>query len=533
MSLRRVQQIVAVRRAKSTPSNKPRPPARATNNDAADESWLCAICTDPISDPAIGGGCTHHYCYDCLSTWAATPNATCPVCRTPVLRVIRDPEFASSIGVKSKGGGNCLSNDEVQQLRATWKEARMVSVSWPPGISLGARPEPRPDRPRGGVLINQVLHGNGAHRAGVRDGELLLSVNGIVVTDHQAAIQLIERHAACGNLRLQVTPFADTEDYDTHHDYVHDPPRAQRNPLRQSFMVRSASSGPLGSTSSASLENLEAHQALLWGAGLMRQAVPAPRVHQMLPREPLLAPGERSFFRVPALHGTSRRRRHTDRSSSPTSATPMTVYRDGEPQGPPIGSAPSEAETLDQQLEESEEEARSRRFGFYMRSSAGDAEEAGSDDDSIDTRQRVGHSLESAQQLLDSAGTYGGDTGLDVELHSARAAAEAAADEQQSLQEFLQWSEESDGAPPATLRAMPESPEFRRGVRVPGLDASVDEMHDATLEASHDRLAEQLRETLADLRDSNGEMPHHLIASQERIEQGLAEIRQMLAGGEV
>ena len=130
----------------------------------------------------------------------------------------------------------------------------------------------------------------------------------------------------------------------------------------------------------------------------------------------------------------------------------MTVYRDGEPQGPPIGSAPSEAETLDQQLEESEEEARSRRFGFYMRSSAGDAEEAGSDDDSIDTRQRVGHSLESAQQLLDSAGTYGGDTGLDVELHSARAAADAAADEQQSLQEFLQWSE-SGGAPPATLRA--------------------------------------------------------------------------------
>ena len=68
---------------------------------------------------------------------------------------------------------------------------------------------------------------------------------------------------------------------------------------------------------------------------------------------------------------------------------------------------------------------------------------------------------------------------------------------------------------------------------MPGLDASVDEMHDATLDERQERLAEQLRETLADLRDSNGEMPHHLIASQERIEQGLSEIRQMLAGGEV
>ena len=47
----------------------------------------------------MGGGCTHHFCYDCLLRWARRRgHASCPMCRAPITSLMIDDEFAKSIG---------------------------------------------------------------------------------------------------------------------------------------------------------------------------------------------------------------------------------------------------------------------------------------------------------------------------------------------------------------------------------------------------------------------------------------------------
>lgn len=180
-----------------TAAGATRSAATRDDNDNANE-WQCAICMDEINDPSIGGACTHHFCNDCLSRWSRTKHATCPVCRAPLLRILRDPEFASSIGVKSGGASPGLER------QARGKCERRVSVDWPAGISFG--PGARLDTttpPR--LIVRDVVPHNGAARAGIRAGDVVLRVNGVALTDPEMAVQLIDRQSAFGSVLLDVT----------------------------------------------------------------------------------------------------------------------------------------------------------------------------------------------------------------------------------------------------------------------------------------------------------------------------------------
>lgn len=52
----------------------------------ADDSWLCAICLDPIQpeETAQIKGCGHNYCVTCILRWASyVDNPWCPQCKHP------------------------------------------------------------------------------------------------------------------------------------------------------------------------------------------------------------------------------------------------------------------------------------------------------------------------------------------------------------------------------------------------------------------------------------------------------------------
>jgi len=166
-------------------------------------SWTCAICTDSIVDPSTGGNCTHHFCFECLSGWSKTAGASCPICRVPILRVLRDSEFAQAIGVCSLGLSASTSSVQhgasAEEGFLTASSARTVSVAWPAGISIVEQDA------TGTLIVSALVKGNGADLAGIIIGDVLLAVNDAPVRrDHRAAVQLIERHGAMGSLTLQI-----------------------------------------------------------------------------------------------------------------------------------------------------------------------------------------------------------------------------------------------------------------------------------------------------------------------------------------
>ena len=316
------------------------------SDDDSESDFLCAICTEPLNDPSIGGGCTHHYCNGCLTRWArAASHPFCPICRAPILRVLRDPEFASSIGATS---GGIKPSDEAK--RKLNPNSRSLTVSWPPGLSLAstARHEATGEPAR--LIVSSVIPGNGAAFAGICQGEEVLSVNGVPVTDHQTAIQLMERHCANDSLILEVLPANE----DTTHAI-----------MNTVFHVRTSGSDQYGMHASAVLdamprdassdemddERISLVDFLRLGAQTPpgeessmltdytiystrdESRRPAPfREPRLLPRQPAgYDAREPPFSRVPSLHNE---RRGSTRSESPSASAAeneQTVYRDGEP----------------------------------------------------------------------------------------------------------------------------------------------------------------------------------------------------------
>ena len=140
----------------------------------------CAICASPMEDPAVGGGCAHHFCLPCYKEWAAR-KASCPTCRAPVWSLVVDVEYAKMCGAevtqsqaktKTKLVGD--DNDDSAEAEQGQPGCRTVPVDYPAGMTIG-------NSNRGGCLVVKVVKGNGAHRAGIRAGDVLVKVNGTEV----------------------------------------------------------------------------------------------------------------------------------------------------------------------------------------------------------------------------------------------------------------------------------------------------------------------------------------------------------------
>ena len=44
-------------------------PPMQKSTSQAETTFQCAICMGPMVDPAVGGGCAHHFCHECYESW--------------------------------------------------------------------------------------------------------------------------------------------------------------------------------------------------------------------------------------------------------------------------------------------------------------------------------------------------------------------------------------------------------------------------------------------------------------------------------
>jgi len=157
----------------------------------------CTICSMPIVDPAIGGGCCHHFCLECYEEWSGR-KATCPTCRAPVWNIKVDLEYASLCGahVTPKAMARV---DEAQTTSLAVAGLRVtVQIAWPAGLTLT-------NSPKGdAVLVVRVVRGNGAYQSGIRVGDLILTVNGTAVREHSTAVDFIEQRCRIGDCLVEV-----------------------------------------------------------------------------------------------------------------------------------------------------------------------------------------------------------------------------------------------------------------------------------------------------------------------------------------
>jgi len=178
-----------------------------------------------MRDPALGGGCAHHFCKACLLQWCQTkPN--CPVCRAPVWCVVSDHEYANALGCEPaarESSGAQAPAATTTDLEETTDPAhsdgpgtRRVKVNGPAGLVLAQRGTK--------VVIGKCIPGNGAHLAGLKSGEILLKVNGAVVHDHRLAVSFVEQRCAAGDCELT----------------LREPRRSSLSPLSNMFSMRGA-----------------------------------------------------------------------------------------------------------------------------------------------------------------------------------------------------------------------------------------------------------------------------------------------------
>lgn len=161
----------------------------------AAEPFECAICTSPIEDPVIGGGCTHHFCRPCLTQWIQhKPN--CPTCRAPVWCVLRDPEFATLAGVPVASSVDTDATPVADHSGGRGRtRVQRVAVGAPAGLTIGGVR---------GCIVTRVVRGNGGFCAGVKVGDTILAVNDTPVHDHRRCVELIEQRCRVGDCTLLV-----------------------------------------------------------------------------------------------------------------------------------------------------------------------------------------------------------------------------------------------------------------------------------------------------------------------------------------
>lgn len=167
-------------------------------------TYDCAICSSPMEDPAVGGGCAHHFCYPCYTSWVDR-KPSCPTCRAPVWAITHDYEFAKLIGAEcstSHASPNAAGNHGGDDMRDAPEEApdptapRRVALPAPAGLTIANAPGGN------GCIVTRVVRGNGGHLAGIRVGDVIIAVNATAVRDHQTAVEFIERRCRVGDCEV-------------------------------------------------------------------------------------------------------------------------------------------------------------------------------------------------------------------------------------------------------------------------------------------------------------------------------------------
>jgi len=127
---------------------------------------------------------------------------SCPTCRAPVWQVLRDPEYASVIGAEITSSMAASSADIVSAPGG--RGLRTVQVPGPAGITIGTTISSDSSGAHRRCAVTKVVRGDGAYRAGIRAGDVILSVNGTQVHDHAIAVECIERRCRIGDCQVEV-----------------------------------------------------------------------------------------------------------------------------------------------------------------------------------------------------------------------------------------------------------------------------------------------------------------------------------------
>lgn len=104
----------------------------------------------------------------------------------------KDVEFANAIGVPCSGSATATPSMPEAEEKSSQETTRIVSITGPAGMTLTNNPT------GGGCLVTRLKTHNGARRAGIKTGEVVLAVNGSRVNEHAMAIHMIDARTRLG-----------------------------------------------------------------------------------------------------------------------------------------------------------------------------------------------------------------------------------------------------------------------------------------------------------------------------------------------
>ena len=55
----------------------------------------CTVCLENTRTDSYINGCSHKFCFDCISKWAVNNRASCPICNQPIFGLVSDELYLS------------------------------------------------------------------------------------------------------------------------------------------------------------------------------------------------------------------------------------------------------------------------------------------------------------------------------------------------------------------------------------------------------------------------------------------------------
>ena len=135
----------------------------------------CPICYNLIENSCITS-CTHHFCYKCILKWCSVGGYKCPVCKTKIREIKFDREFDK------------LNNPN--SILPISNFTKLITIDFSnvtPGITLSNNKGP-------GLLVKKLFKNGVCYNSGMREKDIILSINNINCMNHSESINIINHY---------------------------------------------------------------------------------------------------------------------------------------------------------------------------------------------------------------------------------------------------------------------------------------------------------------------------------------------------
>lgn len=151
----------------------------------------------------------HHFCYECLLSTSRVArmegkSTTCPICRTPLDFISKDPQYDEMVRVLSAALNQAAEATFKQQHeRDNNPKAEEIVVNFAVGDKSAGVCVQTVQGP--GVRISKVLKSGRFYEAGFRPDDLILDLNGTCANDVEGSVRVINSaQKQRGELRVRV-----------------------------------------------------------------------------------------------------------------------------------------------------------------------------------------------------------------------------------------------------------------------------------------------------------------------------------------